>query len=286
MSDVPFHSQQTSCPDDCSSDTACDSVCINASRIYDSCGAKDCLADLPVFFSEENQERVENACSAKIISANVLTSTIDVEPVAFHRGFYAVDMVFYFAVTVEVNSSSCSIPSTITGISVYGKRVVLYGGDGRVKTFSSDEEVSCDTSDTDCPCRYPSSMPKASVQISSPMALSAKLRPCPKCGCSLPCECIPDCVEDFIGCPIHRASRQSVVATIGIFTITQLERNVQIMIPSYDFCVPRKECKSSTDDPCEVFSKIEFPTDSFFPPQSCSDNCDTVVPPFNCNCSN
>ena len=51
-----------------------------------------------------------------------------------------------------------------------------------------------------------------------------------------------------------------MLVTIGIFTITRLERDVQIMIPSYDFCVPRKECPSAPDDPCEVFSKIDFPT--------------------------
>lgn len=286
MSDVPFCSQQMSCHDDCAHDQMCDSICINTSRIYDSCGAKDCLADLPVIFSEETQELVENACSVKICSANAITAKVDVEPIAFHRGFYAVNTVFYFAVTVEVHSPSCPVPSTVTGISVYGKRVVLFGGEGCVKTFASDEPISCDTAETECSCRYPSYLPRATVQISSPMALAAKLKRCPKCGCSIPCESIPDCVTEFAGGCLHSASRQSVVATIGIFTITQLERNVQIMLPSYDFCVPRKECKSTTDDPCEVFSKIEFPTDTFFPPRTASSDCDAPPSSYHCECEN
>lgn len=56
------------------------------------------------------------------------------------------------------------------------------------------------------------------------------------------------------------------------------------MIPSYDFCVPRKECAAKTDDPCEVFSKIEFPTDSFFPPKA--GECEKDTKPFECECNN
>ena len=32
--------------------------------------------------------------------------------------------------------------------------------------------------------------------------------------------------------------------------------------------VPHKECVTSTDSPCELFSKIEFPTEEFFPPRT------------------
>ncbi len=36
-------------------------VCVDVDRIYDSCGAKDCLRDLTVFFTAEDQELVESA---------------------------------------------------------------------------------------------------------------------------------------------------------------------------------------------------------------------------------
>ena len=41
------------------------------------------------------------------------------------------------------------------------------------------------------------------------------------------------------------------------------------MIPIYDFCIPDKECtaQDSTDDPCELFRKIAFPTDEFCAPR-------------------
>jgi hypothetical protein len=98
------------------------------------------------------------------------------------------------------------------------------------------------------------------------MALSAKLVNYHKIE-PFPCGAVPRCVMDYFGCDFANPTSRQIQVTIGIFTITQLQRNVQLMIPSYDFCIPRKECASKTDDPCEVFSKIEFPTDSFFPPK-------------------
>lgn len=284
MSDPHFGSEQTPFSADSAADSGCDAVCINAARIYDSCGAKDCLSDLPLMFSEENQQIVENACSVRINRAHIITTTVNIEPVAFHRGFYAVDTVYYFAVTVDVYSSANSIPNTITGLAVYGKRVVLFGSDGSVKTFASDDKVVCDKNDNACCCDCQTSLPRATVQVSCPMALSAKLKKCCKCKCEMPCTPIPKCVAAFFGCELEPPSDNFIAVTLGIFTITQLERNVQIMIPSYDFCVPRKECETKNDDPCEVFSKIEFPTDSFFPPKA--GECDKGEVNFDCGCQN
>lgn len=247
----------------------CDAVCIDAARIYDSCGAKDCLRDLQVIFTEKNQCIVENACSVRINKVSVITATVNVEPVAFHRGFYGVDMVFYFAVTADVYTTSSSTPTTMTGLATYGKRVVLYGSDGCVKTFSSDApSIECSAKDDDCSCVCSTCVPKATVQISNPMALSAKLKSCHSSGSDPYCGSLPDCVSDYFCDSLVTPASNYVAVTIGIFTITQLIRNVQLLIPSYDFCVPRKECTARTDDPCEVFSKIEFPTDSFFPPNA------------------
>lgn len=55
--------------------------------------------------------------------------------------------------------------------------------------------------------------------------------------------------------------------TLGLFTIVQIVRNVQMLIPAYDFCIPEKECTTTSDNPCEMFRRIEFPTDEFFPPK-------------------
>ena len=40
-----------------------------------------------------------------------------------------------------------------------------------------------------------------------------------------------------------------------------------MLMPAYDFCIPTKEPETpTTGDPCELFKKIKFPTDSFFRP--------------------
>jgi len=108
-------------------------------------------------------------------------------------------------------------------------------------------------------------MPRACVQVVDPVALSCKLVDCPR-----PCECssIPQSVAcRYDGCFVQPGSR-SVCVTLGLFTIVQLERQVQMLVPAYDFCIPDKECVSATtDDPCELFKKIKFPTNAFFPPR-------------------
>lgn len=253
-------------------------MCVNLPRIYDSCGAKDCLNDLTVFFTAENQALIDSASSVRINRASVLTATVEVDTVAFHRGFYSVDMMFYFGVSLDVYGSTNTIPDTVTGLAVYGKRVVLYGSEANVKSFSSQTDSAVDSTELDG-CQAPVSMPEGTVQISNPMALSARLAPVTST-VNLPV--IPENIQNYFGESLVAPTGIQALVTLGIFTITQLQRDVQLMIPSYDFCMPRKECSSRTDDPCEAFSKIEFPADSFFPPNS--SECRPSENPFDCGC--
>ena len=63
-------------------------------------------------------------------------------------------------------------------------------------------------------------------------------------------------------------SRQLVV-TLGQFSLVRLERQTQLLIPSYDYCVPEKVCCDSDcgcqENPCEAFCNSDFPVESFFP---------------------
>lgn len=265
MADVPytstFPSSQPQPPCGPTPGEINEAVCIDANRVYDSCGDKDCLADMRVFFTETNQAVVNNACSVRIREANVVTTTVNLEPVAFHKGFYAVDMTFFFEIILDAFMSPGSIPTTINGLSIFCKRVVLYGSEGNVKIFSSD----CNCDDCQCSSPFSQNLPKATVQIAQPMALSACLTDV--CGQCIPSCRIPENVLRHFGGDIIPPSTRTVKATIGIFTIVQIERNVQMLIPAYDFCIPKKECVTTSDNPCEMFSKIEFPTNEFFPPK-------------------
>ncbi len=242
-----------------------EAVCIDTKRIYDSASDKDCLDDLEVYFTECDQQIIDNANSVKIKDCKIIDVYLDVEPIPFNKGFYSVDITFFFEVKLSVYTAPLVPPVTVRGLSIFSKKVILYGSDGNVSNFSSDRNGM------DCKYRG-SNAPIASVQCVDPVCLSVKLAE--KCQCCEPCCEIPECIcSCFNGkfCCCER--KKHVFVTLGLFTIVQLERRVQVMIPAYDFCVPEKgSVASSGDDPCELFKKIKFPTDAFFPPKM-EENC-------------
>ncbi len=92
-------------------------------------------------------------------------------------------------------------------------------------------------------------------------------RPCPVCS-GLAGERLADLnfavFDDEI---LLDGGEKRVYCTLGQFSMIRLERDTQLVIPCYDFCMPQKECISSSDDhPCELFSRIKFPVEEFFPP--------------------
>ena len=235
-------------------------VCIDARRVYDSCGDKDCLSDMPVYLCEAAQELIDNAVNVRIRNADVLNVMLDIEPVPFNRGFYSIVITFFFAVTLDVFSSPNTPPQQVEGLCISDKKVILYGSEGNVRVFSSDmtaDEYDCQNS----PVR---SLPTANVQVAKPIALAVSVKD--KKPCHKVCHKVPNAVMQHIGGNISDRGERVVLATLGVFSIVQLLRNVQMLIPSYDFCVPEKRCESSTDSPCEMFSRLDFPTDEFFPP--------------------
>lgn len=251
------------------------SVCIDALRVYDSCSDKDCLRDLKVYFTEMGQSIIDTAVSVRLKDAEVISVLTDLEAVPFHKGFYSVDMTYFFCITLDVFSAPGAIPTQVEGLSVFNKKVILYGSEGSVKIFTS--EYSAD--DLDIQNIPKKNLPKASVQVAKPIALSAKLCDCVS-NLNPPCR-IPEKMCKCFGGDILTSATRGVFVNLGVFSIVQIVRNVQIMVPSYDFCVPEKECRTSSDNPCEVFSHLEFPTNEFFPPNvsdisgdnSCSFGC-------------
>jgi hypothetical protein len=74
-----------------------------------------------------------------------------------------------------------------------------------------------------------------------------------------------------------------VLVTLGLFSIVKIERQVQMLIPAYDFCILDKECTNSTGDPCELFRSIKFPVNEFFPARFCEVSDRDVTNP-GCGC--
>ncbi|MDO4618214.1 MAG: hypothetical protein Q4B31_01665 [Clostridia bacterium] len=257
-----------------------ESVCIHTDKIYDSCRDKDCLQDLRVYLTAEGQCAVDSAVAVRCQRAEIIWVFSDIESVPFNRGYYSVDLKYFFKVTLQV-SQGLGRPVEVDGLATFDKRVILFGSEGNAKVFKSkykedafDEQMWKKTN-----------MPTAVVEAVEPIVLGAKLvdkkdKDC--CGC---CSCdndvdiasVPESVCRVFGDNLILGGEQKrVYVSLGVFSIIRLERRVMLLIPAYDFCIPEKECQSaSTDDnPCELFERISFPVDEFFPPEKCALNDD------------
>ena len=245
-------------------------VCIDTSRVYDSCADRDCLSDLRVYLTEEGQTALDAATAVRCRSVDVINVFSEIDDVPFSTGYYAVDATYFFDVALDVYSSPLSPPTTVHGLSVTTKKSILYGGAGSVKVFSSEYSPQVDA-------QSPSyaTNPRAKIQVASPIPLDARL--------CLPAEgnpdfpvsvgTIPQCVRSrFTGELQLDPTLPGVRVTIGLFSITRLERDVQLLIPCYDFCMPTKECDCDTEDPCDAFRRISFPVNEFFPPDDTAES--------------
>ena len=240
-----------------------EAVCIDTSRIYDSCVSKDCLEDLRCTFFSRSQRLIDDAITVKTRECEIASVSIDVEEVPFNRGYYSVDITFYFRLSFDTYVAPCTAPEVAVGFAQFTKKAILYGSEGSVKVFTSDpinEEL-------DCPEAPQYSNPTAKVQAVDPVILSTDV--IDACDCSIPvCSSYPQSILNNISdnIPGSGASR-AVLVTLGLFSIVQMERDVQMLIPAYDYCIPERECQCNTQSPCDTFQSIDFPVDEFFPPE-------------------
>ena len=153
-------------------DNSCirEAVCVHTKKIMDSCRDKDCIEDLRVYLTRDSQACLERAGSVRPRSAELLYTFVDVEPVPFHNGFYAIDITYYYKIIVDATIGT-SRPATVYGLSRFAKRVMLYGGEGNAKIFSSKTIVGALDEQNMVQC----SMPQAVVETVEPIVLSAKV---------------------------------------------------------------------------------------------------------------
>ena len=235
-----------------------EAVSVHTRKIFDSCRDKDCVDDLRVFPTLSSQAYIDNALSLRPRSAELLYIAVSVEPISFNRGYYTVDCTHFYRVTGETFPSG----ESVQGLAIFDKRVMLFGSEGSSKSFSSDApEPTLSTDD----------LPIAVVNSVHPIALHMKLV---ETDAVLPPESEARQIPPFIAAAFPEAlvlgdTVRRWYATIGQFSIIRLERPTQLVIPVYDYGLPEKECPGSSEgDPCELFSRIPFPVEEFFPPNS------------------
>ena len=243
-----------------------EAICIDTNRVYDSCADKECLKDLRVYLTDRGQCILDNATSVKCRGAEILNCLVEVEKVPFNKGFYSVDLTFFVKVAVDAYTCPTAQPNLIEGLVTFSKKCILYGAEGNVKVFTSEY-----SSEGNSVLPLTSVNPRAKIQVATPLCLDARIcRPCECCnniqdaGAAIP----RSVTRFFPGNFGPQSAQRAVRVTIGLFSIVQLERDVQMLIPAYDFCMPTKECSCDTEDPCDSFRKIRFPVSEFFPPDT------------------
>lgn len=256
---------------------------------------RDCIEDLRFYPTQGSQSVLDRALSVRSGKAELLNVHIDVEPTNFHRGFYTIDIRYFYRLTAEAFVGATR-PVEVCGLAIFDKRCILCGGEGVAKIFTSETKFD----DFDERTIRSTNLPTAVVEVVDPIVLSMKLvdpcdccmpccNPCPPPPCwdgtsnpnmntTSACDCenfeIPPSICSCFGsdlCFCH--DRKRLYVTLGQFSIVRLERDTQLMVPVYEYCLPTKECAGtgSEDDPCEIFRQVTFPVDEFFPP-SCPTN--------------
>ena len=245
-----------------------EAVCIHTKKIFDSCRDKDCIEDLRVYPTRTSQEVIDRALSVKARCAELMCAYIDVQPVNFNRGFFTVDVRYFYRITADAFVGAAR-PVEVCGLAVFDKRAILFGSEGGAKVFSSQngEHFSGGSG---------SSLPTAHLEAVDPIILNMKL--VDVCDCR-PSDCsiieIPHSISEVFGDELMQSGGvHRLYVTLGQFSIIRLERDTHLLMPVYDYCMPEKECTcgSSCDcvpeDPCEVFRQVKFPVNQFFPPNS------------------
>ena len=135
---------------------------IHTRKITDSCRDKDCIEDLRVYLTTGSQAILDSSASAKVRCAELLYAGIEVEPVAFDRNHYCIDITFYYQILADATVGT-NRPATLNGLAVFSKRAVLCGEDSRAHIFRSGTVIG----GTDGFTRRYANRPTAIVEVTA-----------------------------------------------------------------------------------------------------------------------
>jgi hypothetical protein len=247
----------------CAPEDLCQALSIHTKKITDSCRDKDCIEDLRVYHTRQSQAALDEAAGAKVRCADLIYAYIDVEPVAFHRNHYCIDVTFYYRILADA-TTGCQRPHPLQGLAVFSKRAVLCGEESNAHIFTSRTRLG----GADGAPILSENIPTAVVEVLDPMVLSSKVKDVCSCKDSTLVQ-IPDAIcQLFDGELVLGGESRQLFVTLGQFSIIRLERDAQLVVPILDYSIPTKECCDApgcAEDPCELFSRIPFPTTRFTP---------------------
>ena len=240
----------------CRPEELCRALAIHTRKITDSCRDKDCIEDLRVYLTQESQSILDAAGAARVRAAELIHTSIDITPVAFHPNHYTIDLTFYYKILADAAVSPCR-PAAICGLALFSKRAVLCGENSPAHIFRSD-----------CPTSQTNNLPTAVVEVLDPMVLGSKVcqvRGCESCSVTIPADVQAVFGEELV----LSGDKQRLYVTLGQFSVIRLERPAQIIVPIVDYALPTKECCADpagcAEDPCALFDRVPFPAEAFTP---------------------
>ena len=234
-----------------------ESVNIQADKILDACRDKDCIDDLRVYPTVSSQTVIDTAFSVRPESASLIYADGNVDAISFHRGYYTVDVTYFYI----VNGETFPDGTPVRGLAVFDKRVILYGSEGSVKRFSSESSLETDIT------TQPNG-PLAVVDAVDPIALNLRIgEPVP--GEPSEKRSIPQEIIDAIGEELNLSGTgKPLYVTLGQFSMIRLERSAALKLNAEHY-FPTSECAGGGgDDPCTMFGRVRFPVEEFYPPDT------------------
>ena len=240
---------------------------VHTRKITDSCRDKDCIEDLRVYLTQSSQSILDSSAGAKVRCADLLYTYIDVEPVAFDRNHYCIDVTFFYRILADATVGT-NRPVSLYGLAVFSKRAVLCGEESKAHIFTSNTRFG----ELDGLTLRSANLPTAVVEVLDPMVLGSKVRDVCECSCDNGLMQIPSWIRQrFDEDLVVTGDKKRLFVTLGQFSIIRLERDAQLVVPVLDYSIPTKECCDSpgcAEDPCEMFSRIPFP-EAKFAPRNC-----------------
>ena len=240
-------------------------VCIDTKRVLDSCRDRDCFEDTRVYLTCRGEEILANSSNVRTRSARLLWAFVGVDEVPFNCGFFQITVRYY----IEVEFEAClgvGRSQTFKGLAALEKEVILYGGEGRAITFTSDpKNTYCSVCHMD---NVGTNDPVAVVETVEPIVLGTRVS-----DCNCPCPCggaeyaeIPEGIRNSLGEElVTNSNGPRLLVSFGLFSVIRIERPAQLLIHATDYSVPDKECNAATnnDNPCSLFRTIAFPISQF-----------------------
>ena len=214
---------------------------IHTRKITDSCRDKDCIEDLRVYLTTGSQAILDTAANARVRCAELLTTYIDVEPVAFDGHHYCIDVTFYYRILADAVVGSCR-PATLYGLAVFTKRAVLCGEDSRAHIYRSDTRLCA----ADGPTRASANLPTAVVDTADTKQEGAETRACESCLHRVVFRGRPtySAYKKWTSCPPDTHVRKD-----GSQAPPRMRRTPEHTTPSYTQFLPRAQAYTAAKKP-------------------------------------